>query len=243
MLFVLLPAYNEEGSIADLLERLDFNLNKSGIPYRIVIVDDGSRDRTLEILERYSGKDNVAILRHDRNLGLGAAIRTGMINILKEAADEDIVVTMDADDTQSPMAIQEMVRRIRDEGLDIVVGSRFRKGSVVKGVPLIRRLLSLGASLLFRLLRKVPGVRDYTSGYRAYRVKALKMAIDRFGDQMFHEKGFSCTVDILFRCTSCGARAGEVPMELRYDRKRGGSKMKVVRTILRTLKILLSKGR
>jgi dolichol-phosphate mannosyltransferase len=242
MIFVILPAFNEEGSILTLIERIKIFLSKEGIQYRIIAVDDGSTDRTFMVLQS-SSEENLTILRHGKNLGLGAALQTGIKEALEKGDDDAIIVTMDADDTQSPDAISEMVKKIRYEGFDIVIGSRFRKGSIVQGVPGTRRILSLGASLLFRLLRQVPGVRDYTSGYRAYKVKALRIAIDKFGERMFQERGFSCMVDILLKCASCGMRVTEVAMELKYYRKAGRSKMKIARTTLKTISILFSRGR
>jgi dolichol-phosphate mannosyltransferase len=85
----------------------------------------------------------------------------------------------------------------------------------------------------------IRGVRDYTCGFRAYRADALRRAIARYGDGLISETGFSCMADLLLKLRTLPLEMGEVPLELRYDRRGGGSKMRVLRTIRQTLGLLL----
>jgi dolichol-phosphate mannosyltransferase len=151
--------------------------------------------------------------------------------------DDDIVVTMDADDTHAPGLISRMTMLI-EEGNDVVVASRYAPGGRVLGVPLSRRVLSRGASLLFRVVYPVRGVRDYTCGYRAYRAGLLREAFARWGDEFISAPGFSCMVDILLKLHRLRAVVTEAPLVLRYDRKPGKSKMDVRRTMAQTLSLL-----
>jgi dolichol-phosphate mannosyltransferase len=82
------------------------------------------------------------------------------------------------------------------------------------------------------------GVRDYTSGYRAYRASVIRQAFAEHGDEFVGEKGFSCMADILLKLRKQGVMFGEAPLRLRYDQKGGDSKMQVFHTIWLTLKML-----
>ena len=144
---------------------------------------------------------------------------------------------MDADNTHLPGLIMRMVRLIH-EGHDIVISSRFATGSRVRGVPFNRRLLSRVGNLMFRILLPIQGVKDYTSGYRAYRVGLIQQAVDYYDNEFLSEKGFSCMVDILLKLRRFDPLYGEVPMILRYDQKVGKSKMNVASTIKETLLLI-----
>jgi dolichol-phosphate mannosyltransferase len=135
---VVLPAFNEEGKIGALLDQLDEELTDAGLAYRVIVVDDGSMDRTASIVEERGSSLPITLQRHLRNQGLGATIRDALAAAAAEAADADVIVTMDADDTHGPGLILRMVRMIR-EGHDVVIASRYQPGSRVVGVPAGRR--------------------------------------------------------------------------------------------------------
>jgi dolichol-phosphate mannosyltransferase len=237
-IIVVLPAYNEEQNIGGLLERIDDALQEERLEYQVLVVDDGSRDRTLEILEGYRVQIPVSIHRHEVNQGLGATIRDGLYVASKMACESDIVITMDADETHTPGLILRMVRMIR-EGHDVVIASRYRPGARVFGVSLFRRLMSLGASMLFRTVFPTPGVRDFTCGYRAYRGGVLLKAISAYGDKFVDSAGFQCMVDILLKLRKLDVIFGEVPLVLRYDLKQGESKMRIAKTVGQSLSLLV----
>jgi dolichol-phosphate mannosyltransferase len=181
----------------------------------------------------------VLVETHEVNQGLGATIRDGLLKACELADPQDVLVTLDADNTHTPELILRMVRTVR-EGLDVVVASRYRPGSRVRGVPLGRRILSRVASVLFRLLFPIKGIRDYTCGYRAYRAGALQSVISRSGGTFFQEEGFQAMVDILLKLRrDKDLIFGEVPLILRYDLKEGASKMDIGRTIRRTLSLVV----
>ena len=106
------------------------------------------------------------------------------------------------------------------------------------GVPAGRRLLSFGASVVFRLLFPTRGVRDYTSGYRAYRATAVKRMFDAYGEDFINRPGFSCMVDVLLKMRQHPLLIGEAPLILRYDMKEGASKMAVGKTVRETLQLI-----
>jgi dolichol-phosphate mannosyltransferase len=235
---VVLPAYNEEANLGPLLKRIDEAMADDALAYEVIVVDDGSADRTADVARELSATLPVRVERHAVNQGLGATIRDGLRVAATVCGDKDVVVTMDADNTHTPALILRMVRAIR-EGNDVVVASRYQPGSYVRGVPAHRNLLSLAASWLFRAVFPTRGVRDYTSGYRAYRGQVLRDAFTRYGDAFVDQEGFQCMVDILLKLREMDVIFNEVPLILRYDNKEGASKMNVVRTARKTLELLV----
>src|SRR5262249_7408261 len=108
----------------------------------------------------------------------------------------------------------------------------------IKGVPFGRQLLSIGASFIFQVVFPTRGIRDYTSGYRAYSAKVLKKGFATYQERFIDQQGFQCMVDILLKLRKLGATFSEVPISWRYDMKRGVSKMKVLLTVRRTLSLV-----
>lgn len=232
-----LPAYNEQEALPELLERVGEAFADSGLPYEVIIVDDGSQDDTAKIASQMSFQMPLHLVQHEVNQGLGRTIRDGLREAVDRAGERDIIITMDADNTHPPGLINRMVQSVH-EGCDCVIASRFQNGARVVGVPIERHFLSIGARILFTVLFPTRGVRDYTSGYRAYRASALRDGFARWDDDFVGETGFSCMAEVLLKLRKMGCVFGEVPLRLRYDQKGGVSKMQVSRTIWLTLKML-----
>jgi dolichol-phosphate mannosyltransferase len=237
-IWVVLPAFNEEVALPLLLDSLVEVFEDEKREYAIIVVNDGSSDRTGQVAEEYGKRAPVIALHNDGNKGLAETMRHGLMDAVRRAAPKDIIVTMDADNTHPAGLALRMARLIR-EGNDLVIASRYREGSAVIGVPWHRALLSYGAAILFRLTFPMRGVRDYTCGYRAYRADLMKKLIDQYGKEFITERGFSCMVDILLRLREMQPVCTEVPLVLRYDFKPGLSKMKVMQTVVDTLKLLI----
>jgi len=240
---VVLPAYNEAASLPALLDRFEATLGKGDQPWEIVAVNDGSTDATGDILNQAREKLPIVRVDHERNRGLGPALKTGLRRALERTDSlDDVVVCLDADNTHDPSYIPELARRIA-AGADLVICSRYRPGSRQVGVPLSRRVLSFGARLLFALFLRLPGVRDYTCGYRAYRAALLSKGFELYGDRLIERSGFACTDELLVRLAPLARRIEEIPFVLRYDLKRGRSKLPLLRTVAATLHLLLHRTR
>lgn len=235
---ICLPAYNEERSIGFLLSRINEHLKEASIEHSVIVVNDGSTDKTLQLVEEAGKMMDLEIINHKVNRGLGDAILTGLRHAIEIGNDRDVVVTMDSDNSHTPGLILRMVRSVA-EGNDMVIASRYVPGANVRGVSILRLVLSYGASLVCRLLFPTKNVRDYTSGYRAYQMDILKKAFAEFGDGFVSQSGFSCMIDILLKLRSLDAIISEVPLILRYDMKKGESKMKVFRTLKESATLLL----
>lgn len=236
--WVVLPAYNEARNLGSLLERIDESLTEENLAYQVLVVDDGSTDGTHEVASHAADHYPIVLERHSENQGLGATVRDGMLAVCDKGGDRDILITLDADNTHTPGLIARMVRMLR-EGHHVVIASRYRPGSRVRGVPLLRRILSRAASLVMRVLFPIKGVRDYTCGFRAYDLGALKRVVAKSGPGFFDQDGFEVMVDILLKLRKePDLIFGEVPLILRYDQKEGESKMDVGGTVRKTISLI-----
>lgn len=214
MRYLLLPAKDEAENLPSLLQRA------KEFGYRVVVCDDGSTDGTGEVARAHGA----TVLTHPQNLGLSMALRTLLNWAADHLEDEDWAVFMDADGTMDPKDALSLEGR----KFDLAVGSRYR--GKVTGLSPWRRLLSAGASLLYRLLFPIPGVTDYTSGYRVYRGKFLK-DYRLFYPRWFSQEGFTASTELLLRGRALGFQITEFPISIRYEAKRGPSKMRVLKTI------------
>jgi dolichol-phosphate mannosyltransferase len=235
---VVLPAYNEQDALGPLLDAIRAALEDGPWPYKVIVVDDGSRDATALVASKATFTMPVELVEHRVNRGLAAAIRTGLTAAVDRLSDDDVVITMDADNTHPPQLIAAMMAKI-DQGCDVVIASRFRPGAKVHGVPRSRQFYSVGARYLFQIMFPIRGVRDYTCGYRAYRVSALRLALETYHARLITETGFSCMADLLLKLQRLPLRMAEVPLELHYERRGNGSKMQVARTIRQTMSLLV----
>jgi dolichol-phosphate mannosyltransferase len=235
---IAVPAYNEAMALPLLVPRMVDCLEQTGWSYDIFVIDDGSSDDTAQVTKELSCDFPVRLVPHGVNRGLGAAITTCVTAAIVGLRDEDVVVTMDADNSHPPQLIVKMVPMIA-EGRDIVIASRFQAGAQVVGLAYHRVVISQVASWVMRLVFGLRGCRDFTCGYRAYRVGKLRQAIEHFGDEIVTEQGFASMAELLLNVASCDAVIGEVPLVLRYDQKRGVSKMKLIATIRRTLRMIV----
>lgn len=227
---LILPAYNEQEALPPLLAAIA-NTRASALPnLTAIVVDDGSRDNTARVVRDFN-QPWVKLAPHPRNLGLAQAMRTGIAAALKAASPDSLIASMDADNSHQPHELKSMLDKL-NTGLDVVIASRFQPGAKMEGIPPHRQLFSWGVSILFQTFTPIPGVRDFSCGYRLYRASVLRRAADRWGDQLITEQGFACMTEILLKLSLLpGLHFGETPMDLRYDRKPGPTKMKVGQNI------------
>lgn len=241
MIHVIFPAYNEERVIRPTLLALVEAMRGRSDSYRAVLVDDGSTDATVAEAERAVAESRgtlpLTVLRHEVNRGLGAGLRTGIYTCLDEAGDDDVIVTLDADNTHPPAMIPKLVELVR-EGYDLSIASRYRSGAEVHGVPGYRRALSDVGRLVFQVLYPIPGVRDYTCCFRAYAVPLLRRARRVYGEALCTARGFEAVMDLLLRLGPLEPKVKEIGFVLDYGERVGQSKMKVLRTIRSTVLLL-----
>lgn len=235
--WVLLPAYNEAEAISS--EILGVCGALEAHQARVVVVDDGSLDGTAELAEQLCAVYPVEVLRHKTNRGLGHALTTGLRHIIKEGEPGDAVVVKDADGTQPAELVPGMLALL-EEGSEVVVASRYRRGARQLGLRPGRKLLRLVGNAVYSLAAAVPGVRDYTSGFRAFGLASLARAAGR--RWLIERAGFGATAELLLKVTAAGAKASEIPLVLRYNCRAGPSKMRAVDAIGESLRVLWQKS-
>ncbi|MBV9391934.1 MAG: glycosyltransferase family 2 protein [Verrucomicrobia bacterium] len=196
-LSLVVPAYNEERTISDLLDRI-FEF----VPevHEVLIVDDASIDNTASICETYSLKDHrVKILRHKRNQGKTAGLRTGF-----QACTGSIVVVQDADLEYDPREIPDLIAPIRENAADVCLGSRFlvrRAGRVLYFRHfLANKILTFLNNVLTDL-----NLTDVETGYKAVRAEIAK-------NMVIESTGFGFEIEFVAKCKKIGARIFEVPI-------------------------------
>jgi len=192
-LSIVVPVYDERGTIEQVLNRL------LEVPYEkeIIAVDDGSTDGTSEVLDRFSHPE-MKILRHEKNMGKGAALRTGFAEV-----SGDIVIIQDADLEYDPDDYPKLLGPILDNHADVVYGSRFLGGP--HRVLLFwhyagNKLITLLSNIMTNL-----NLTDMETGYKVFRaevVKGLNLKAERFG----------CEPEITAKVAKRGYRIYEVPI-------------------------------
>ena len=224
MIWILLPAYNEQRDLPRLLEKMEKTL--AGVDYRLVVVNDGSTDKTSEVLESYATNLRLDIVGHPINRGLGETERDGFEFIAWKAEPDDFIVRIEGDDTHEPKYLFDLIEKLK-EGYDVVNTSRFQPGGGQMGVDAYRAFISRSANVFMRMMFGIRGVSDYSCGYRAYRARVIKDALDIYGNNFIQLRGmgFTSTLEIIVKLNILGCRFAEVPFVLRYDQKEGGSKM------------------
>lgn len=232
MIRVFLPAYNEEAALPVLVRKFDAELKRAGESYRILIVDDGSKDGTVQTARDLSKNFPIEILRHEKNLGLGQTVIDGLNHVARQASPEDLIVSMDCDDTHDPRYMSAAFQKIR-QGYDLVILSRYQRGGGEEGLSPFRSFLSRCAASFLKVFFPIKGVWEYSCSYRVYRASALQRAMEVFGDRLITlpRMGFVAVPELLIKFRMLGLRVAEVPFRLQYGQKAGKSKMNFSKTI------------
>ena len=223
----VVPALDEERNVPRLLADLEARPGLWAPAGRFLLVDDGSRDRTAATARAHAGALDVEVLSLGHNHGPGRAFDLGFRRVLRDAADDDLVVTLEADTTSDLGALARMLEAARTA--DLVLASVHGGGAMV-GVPRSRAALSRGAS---RAVSTSFGLDRATvsSFFRVYRAGLLRAAYAHHGDRLIAEAGFACKAELLVKLTRLGARVVEVPVTLDARRRVGASKMRVLPTV------------
>jgi dolichol-phosphate mannosyltransferase len=214
-LSIVIPCFNEADNVEQMYQQLSAirpELDRRGA-FELVLVDDGSADDTYSRLSStFTGWDNVQIVQHDRNRGLGAALRTGFAR-----ARGEVIVATDSDGTYPFTTIPALLNLLQP-GVDIVTASPYHPNGGIDGVPAYRLLFSKGASTMYRVLVD-PRLRTYTAMYRAYRREVIER-IPTSSD------GFLMVTELMVGALLEGYRVVEYPAVLRV-RRYGQSKARV----------------
>ena len=214
---VILPTYNERENLPLITQFLHDTFTSAELKYEIVVVDDSSPDNTLEVAQKLQtlfGKDHIEIVSRPGKLGLGSAYSAGL-----KASSGDRIILMDADLSHHPKFIPEMISVMEKQKVQIVSGTRYKRGGGVAGWDTFRKLTSCGANFLATFLLSTGGASDLTGSFRLYERKAIELILPQV-----HSKGYAFQMEILVRAHKAGIKIGEVPITF-VDRIYGESKL------------------
>ena len=208
---VVVPTYNEIDNIGRLALRVrDFG-------YSLLVVDDGSPDRTGEEADRLAASDPlISVLHRTTKEGLGPAYVAGFDHALDAGAE--VVVEMDADFSHDPDDLPRLVGAV-EAGADLAIGSRYVPGGATPDWPWLRRFVSRGGNRYARVMLGLP-IRDATAGFRAFSSEGLRSRPYREAEA----SGYGLQVEMAWWAHRAGLTIVEVPVTFR-DRTHGTSKM------------------
>jgi dolichol-phosphate mannosyltransferase len=221
-IIVVIPTYNERENISLLIDSLEEVFLK--IPsheFGILVVEGNSPDGTADVVrEKMEKFKNVHLLVESKKAGLGAAYAKGFEYAIDNLRP-DYLIEMDADFQHDPKEIVNMCTKI-DDGYDYIIGSRFTQGgSIPSEWALTRKFFSVGGNLFSKVVLGIWNVTDFTSGFKASRVKGF---VDKIDFKTVLSAGFAYKLDLLFKMYKLGARIIEIPITF-IMRDRGNSKM------------------
>lgn len=236
MIYLLIPVFNEEGNVANLHSEMKNIL--PGEDKFFVFSDDGSTDKSVQLIKEYFAGIPHIVLGDGSNHGPGFAFNTGFNWILSNSKNaDDVIATLECDCT-SDISILPHMLGINRMGYEIVLASVYAQGGGFDNTSFFRRFVSSFANLLYRFLFKL-NVQTLSSFYRVYSISLLKRIKQRYNEPIT-EKGFICMLEILLKSIRCDAKLVEVPMMLHSSKRVGKSKMKIVKTTMQYFRFLMT---
>jgi glycosyltransferase involved in cell wall biosynthesis len=219
VLSVVIPAYNEGKTIGDLIEKTNHIMDTLGMPYEILVVDDGSKDRTKEIASRYKA----TVVSNGKNQGKGYTLRKGF-----QHAQGDIIVTIDADGAHNPKEIPDLINPLFN-GADIVTGSRL----LGKGKNHTSKLNLVGNYLINTIIMVLTKrkITDSQTGFRAFKKEYLKKIL-------LESNGYEIETEITVKGLKNGFILKEIPISCNR-REYNISKLKILSDGMKILKTIL----
>jgi glycosyltransferase involved in cell wall biosynthesis len=216
MISVIIPVFNEEKGVESVIKKLQEILFSSNLSYEIIIVDDGSTDKSVQILEHIEG---IKLIKHHKNIGYGGALKTG----IKKSKGDYIIIT-DGDGTYPNEMIPELIKYLNE--YDMVVGARAMDS---KNIASLRKPMKwiLGKLANYLAETEIP---DLNSGLRAFK-KEIAL-------QFFHmyPSGFSFTTTITLAMHCNDYDVKYIPIE--YGKREGKSKIKPIKDTLNFIQLI-----
>lgn len=227
-LSILIPCYNEQESIPNLvnnLKNLESSLKNKKIEYEVLFVDDGSTDKTLDVLKKYfKGRKNVKMIKHDVNGNVGKVFRTGLVNSLGK-----YIATYDADMPYDISSVEHMYEIATKNDYDIVTASPYHPNGGVSNIPKYRLLLSKSTSIIYKILLNSE-INTFTAFTRVYKKESIKKI-------SYKNNGFIFSTELIVKALLNGFRVAEYPTKL-LPRKFGESKLRLFKVIGDHLKLM-----
>jgi len=201
---LVIPCFNEESQIADVLHGIP------GFVDHVVVVDDKSTDRTLEVIAKsVASKDNITLIKHERNLGTGAARVSGIKKSLE--SEPDIICLCDGDGQMDLSILELLINPVLNGEADLIKGNRFFSGEAWQQMPKIRYFGNALLSLMTKVVSGYWHISDFQSGYIVMTAKVVRQ-IDL--DHLYENYGFPN--DLLIHANVVGARVKDFPVKPIY---------------------------
>ncbi len=215
-LAIVIPMYNEEKVASKCVDNVIKEIGKIKKKTALIVINDGSKDTTIDILKKGSKKykQKLIIVSHEKNLGYGTAIQTGIKEAVKRKFE--FYLTMDSDLTNPPKYIPDFVNKMSPD-IDCVKASRYIEGGKVINVPYFRKIISLVGNRLASKFFDV-GIKDCTNGFKMVRLDLLK-------EIKFKETNFSIILEEMYYLKKKGAKFSEIPNVL-FSRRNSASHFK-----------------
>jgi glycosyltransferase involved in cell wall biosynthesis len=194
LLSIIIPVYNEELTIGNIIDRVKTALQQIGLKYEIIVVDDHSYDKSLETARKHNGR----IFMLKQHLGKGYALRAGF-----SKAKGNIIITIDSDGSHRPEELPEVLAPVLQDKADLVIGSRYLNHKRVAA----RKLNAFGVRIFNLVIELLTGtaITDSQSGYRAMKREVLKK-------QKLKSGTYEIESEMLVKTAKAGFRVAEVPI-------------------------------
>ena len=231
--YIITPVYNEEPNLKLLIDGWR-NIQNTWLEYefQFILVDDGSSDQTSKLALELTENINFKLISHNINKGPGYAFGSGFEYLSDFINDEDIIVTIEGDNTSRLDTLKIMIERILREDIDVAFASPLAYGGKVINTYWHRRLLGHISAALTKIILNIHGIHTFTSFFRVYKGKTIIHLQKKYGKRILEFDGFECMVEILKKLTIINASLTEVPMILDTSVRKGKSKLKIWKTAL-----------
>lgn len=227
MIYIIIPSYNDSSNFDKLFKNLK-NILKTK-KYKIIVIDDGSTDDTINILEKLSKKYQVNRIGYNKNRGPGYAFAFGFKFILKKLRNKDLVITIEADNTSDYKILNKMISLANR--YDAILASPNIEGGKFLGISNTRRFLSNTANILDSLIFGVD-IKTFSSFYRVYTGEIINKLSKKYGNKIITDHGFSSVVELIIKLKNIEAKMIEIPAVVDWRQRKGKSKMSINKTIL-----------
>lgn len=229
MVSIIIPLYNEEDNIdryeSDLFPVVESIAKTYGVTFDFIFINDGSKDRTLEKINAIAARrDGVVVLNHEKNRGMGAALKAGFAH-----AGADLIITMDSDLTFRPEDIPVLLEAYARDHPECVSGSPYLQSGLMEEVAPMRLFFSKTVNFMYRVLLRHP-ITCVSPIFRLYKTETLKKL-------EIESDNFEINAEIISKYIISGYRVIEVPVEL-HKRRYGESKINIRREIINNLKMM-----
>ena len=209
-LSVVIPAYNEEKRLLKTLNEILDYLSRKNFSFEVIVVNDGSKDKTAEIVKGLMKKySNLKLIDNKENKGKGAAVRQGMLE-----AKGKFRLFFDADHSTPISEIEKFLPEF-EKGIDVVIASRELKGSILDPPqPLLRRFLGEGFKILRKILIGLWEIQDTQCGFKCFRAEVVEKIFPKCKINRF-----SFDSEILILAKKSGYKIKEIPVYWRNDKE------------------------